>query len=105
MILAAIILPLVLLIFDDGVIRTACDFFKYGLLGMLFPGWCIPLIVGTVNDTSFTCGKTVKSIITVIFSPTIIIIEPLFMIIYYVLYNKKYKRNILYKMIGELSDV
>ena len=88
-----------------SVIRTACDFFKYGLLGLLFPGWCIPLVVGTVNDVDFPGGKTAKLIITVVFSPTIIIIEPLFRLIYYVMYNKKYKRNILYKMVGELRDV
>jgi hypothetical protein len=28
----------------------------------------------------------------------------LFRLIYYVMYNKKYKRSILYKMVGELRD-
>lgn len=104
MILAVIILPIVLLIFDDGVIRTVGDFLKYGLLGAFFSGWCIPLVVGTVNDAAYEFGKTARFIITVIFSPTIIIVEPLFRLIYYVMYNKKYKRSILYKMVGELRD-
>ena len=105
MILAVIILPLILLIFDDGVIRTVSDFFAYGLLGMLFPGCCIPLVVGTVHDADYEFGKTAKLIIAIICSPTIIIVEPLFRLIYYVMYNKKYKRSILYKMVGELRDV
>ena len=105
MILAVIILPLVLLIFDDGVIRTVGDFFAYGLLGLLFPGWCIPCVIGTIHDSDYEFGKTARFIITVIFSPTIIIVEPLFRLIYYVMYNKKYKRKILYKMVGELRDV
>ena len=104
MVLAVFILPLILLIFDDGVIRTVGDFFAFGLLGLLFPGWCIPCVVGTVHDVDYEFGKTVKLIITIIFSPTIIIVEPLFRLIYYVMYNKKYKRGILYKMVGELRD-
>ena len=104
MVLAVVILPLALLIFDDGVIRTVGDFFAYGLLGLLFPGWCIPLIVGTVHDADYEFCKTAKLIIAVILSPTIIIVEPLFRLIYYVMYNKKYKRKVLYKMVGDLRD-
>jgi hypothetical protein len=105
MVLAVVILPLILMIFDSGVIRTVGDFFAYGFVGTLFPGWCIPLVVGTVHDDDYEFGKTVKLIIAVIFSPTIIIVEPLFRLIYYIMYNKKYKRSILYKMVGELRDV
>lgn len=104
MILAVFIVPLILLIFDDGVIRTVGDFFAFGSLGLLFPGCCILCVVGTVHDANCEFGKTVKLIITIIFSPTIIIVEPLFRLIYYVMYNKKYKRSILYKMVGELRD-
>ena len=62
-------------------------------------------IVAFINDTTGPANNTVRIILSILLAPTIIIVEPIYRLIYKCLYGRAYKRQELYRMVGEFKGV
>ena len=77
------------------------------MLGLSLMIFGIPIIgiVAAINDNPSQLNNTVRLIISILLAPIIIIVEPIYRLIYKCLYGRAYKRQELYRMVGEFKGV
>lgn len=103
-IFSSILLPIILYFTVPGVLTDFKSIAQVIMLSLMVFGIPIISIVGMINDDD-NKHTFIKTVTTVIFSPTIIVVEPIFRLIYHVGFNRKYRREELYKMIEEFHYV
>ena len=100
-------IPIILyVIYSINVMNNLKECFAYMLCSLLLYGIPAITIVGYINDELIDNSKIENAItllLTIIFSPSIILLEPIFILCYYLKNGKKYKLNKLYKMIQEIE--
>ena len=99
-----ILLPIILYFTAPGVFTYYKTIAQVVMLSLMVFGIPIITVVGMINDNNIK-STFIKTATTVIFSPTIIVVEPIFRLIYHIGFNRKYRREELYKMIEEFHYV
>lgn len=101
---SSILLPIILYFTTPGVFTDYKTIAQVVMLSLMVFGIPIISIVAMINDNNIK-STFIKTVTTVIFSPTIIVVEPIFRLIYHIGFNRKYRREKLYKMIEEFHYV
>lgn len=103
-IFSLILLPTILYFTAPGVFTDCKTIAQIVMLSLIMFGIPIVFVVAMINDNDIK-HAFIKTATTVIFSPTIIVVEPIFRLIYHIGFNRKYRREELYKMIEEFHYV
>ena len=105
--IAMALLPFLMYYVAECPIQCVSEFLCMLVLSVILFGIPIIGIVAALNDYNSSNGSydTTTIIITILLSPTIIIVEPIYRLIYKCLYGRAYKRQELYRMVGEFKGV
>jgi hypothetical protein len=104
-VVAMILLPVLIYFCAECPIQGIGEFLCMLGLSLMIFGIPIIGIVAFINDTTGPTNSTVRIILSILLAPTIIIVEPIYRLIYKCLYGRAYKRQELYRMVGEFKGV
>lgn len=106
-VVAMALLPFLMYYVAECPMQGVCEFLCLLVLSVILFGIPVIGIVAALNDCDSSRGTyTISTIVlTILLSPTIIIVEPIYRLIYKCLYGRAYKRKELYRMVGEFKGV
>ena len=104
-VVAMILLPVLIYFCAECPIQGVGEFLCMLGLSLMIFGIPIIGIVAFINDTPSPANNTVRIILSILLAPTIIVVEPIYRLIYKCLYGRAYKRQELYRMVGEFKGV
>ncbi len=97
------LIPLILVISNTMEFNNADDVLLAGVCSLAIFAVPITLLIALLNDDKELKKEKLTHIVSYVAVPILLVIEPLYMLFYYNIFGKKYKRKVLYKMIDEIE--